>query len=77
MAHYSHLSDAQLIQALKEQNEALQNVNTYQQWLAKGAGLPKDDDARIQTMESNIKLALRLQERIAELEAEQAKRIRG
>ena len=70
----SRLSDAQLSQLAHETNAALAAYVKYQNFLATGAGLPKDDASRIELMELNVKMADRLRRELDELTAELSKR---
>jgi hypothetical protein len=72
---YSTLSDPQVSQAIHETELALNALGKYQQFLATGAGLPKSDAARIELMESNVKMADRLRRELDGLKEEQSKRI--
>jgi hypothetical protein len=72
---WSGLSDAQLMQALKEDRDALNSLMKYQEFLARFEGLPKSDLARSQLMESNVRLAEKISQEIEELQQEEGRRI--
>lgn len=67
---YSHLTDQQIFQAISDSHEAIAALVRYQNHLATGRGLPKDDAARIELMTANIRLVQRIKDDIAELEKE-------
>jgi hypothetical protein len=72
---YSRLSDAQISQAIHETDSTLDALVKYQNFLATGAGLPKNDAARIELMETNVKMAARLRTELDGLKEEQSKRL--
>jgi hypothetical protein len=74
MMRYSNLSDDQIIQGLAESHSAIATLMKYQHYLATGAGLPKDDAARVELMISNVRLVASIQTEIEALRAELAKR---
>jgi hypothetical protein len=71
----SRLSDAQSARGIEEDTDVLRALAKYQNCLASGRGLPKNDQARIQLMESNVKIGIKIRREIDELMADQGKRI--
>jgi hypothetical protein len=71
----SKLSDQQIAQAIEEETGVLNGLVKYQNYLASGRGLPKNDTSRIQLMESNVKIGVKLRGEIDLLMAEQNKRM--
>jgi hypothetical protein len=71
---YSKLSNEQLCRAVIESREAILALEKYQRHLAVGAGLPTDDVARAQIMESSRKLLAQINGDVHALDEELARR---
>jgi hypothetical protein len=67
---YSQLTGEQLLQALSESYSVVAAITKYQGFLAGGAGLPKNDTARIELMTANTKMIEKIRTEIRVLEHE-------
>jgi len=74
MGRYAQLTESQIWQAISESHEAIAGLIKYQRYLSTGSGLPKNDEARIQLMASNVKLVQKIQSEIKELQKELERR---
>jgi hypothetical protein len=55
------ITAADLWAAMHDTNDGISAITKYQAFLATGKGNPKDDDARIELMKSNLKMVRVLQ----------------
>jgi hypothetical protein len=58
---YSHLSQAEIRKGIEETAAALAGVRRYQEFIATGKGLPRDETARAELAQSYAKIRSKLE----------------